>query len=413
MWNNNGNAGASWSEPARGIRFTNRELLKLVLLLKSKHSLNRGPKVRNFESKIENYLEVNHAIATTSCSSALFLVPKILGLRKGDEILVPINSFWTSIAPLLALGIKPIPYISSIDLNGDPVDAERKVTKKTRAIYVQSFGGSPFDANVFRSLCDSLRLKLIEDSAHGVGTKFQGKSIQNFSDISCLSFSTLKNIVTLGEGGAVVTNHKEYGERARLLIESRAIGNFVQDIEAKEEQYLRLIEIAGYDFMRTGDAFEGFWSEIDSIGTTLRMSAPQALIGSLQLDRLEEVVEKRREQCRTYHNSLNIIVEGRSRVLENCENSAHHLFNMHINDSNLRNKIIVALKKELNFNVTNRYIPISRHSVSRYYGVPHLKNSLYESLFLNNLLALPIGPNFKRRHQARIIDCINNATKAY
>ena len=398
-----------WSEPARGAKFSTRELIALLFFLRGNEQLNRGTRVTKFEKAIGDFLATSNVVATTSCSSALSLVPKIIGLNKGDEVLVPINSFWTSVAPLFSLGIIPVPYdVNPQDLSGNIVDASSKITSKTRAIYVQSFGGSPYDGPGFRSLCDERGLKLVEDSAHGLGAQIGSVKIQKFSDISCLSFSTLKNVVTLGEGGAVVTDSEQFASKARQLIESRAIGNFREYQTPRQSPYLELINLVGYDFMRIGDAFLGEWEDIYTIGSTLRISAPQALLGSLQVTRYEKTLMARRKQCFTYRKELSILENGAASVFENCQNSAHHLFILNVFDHKLRNKILINLRESLNYRVVNRYIPISIQSVSRYFGMKHPENSIYEKLLLNNMISLPIGPGLSKKRQSQIIKCIND-----
>ena len=398
-----------WSEPARGAKFSFRELIALLFFLRGNEQLNRGTRVTKFENAIGDFLGSSNVVATTSCSSALSLVPKIIGLNKGDEVLVPINSFWTSVAPLFSLGIIPVPYdVNPQDLSGNIVDASSKITSKTRAIYVQSFGGSPYDGPGFRSLCDERGLKLVEDSAHGLGAQIGSVKIQKFSDISCLSFSTLKNVVTLGEGGAVVTDSEQFASKARQLIESRAIGNFREYQTPRQSPYLELINLVGYDFMRIGDAFLGEWEDVYTIGSTLRISAPQALLGSLQVTRYEKTLMARRKQCLTYRKELSILENGAASVFENCQNSAHHLFILNVFDHKLRNKILINLRESLNYRVVNRYIPISIQSVSRYFGMKHPENSIYEKLLLNNMISLPIGPGLSKKRQSQIIKCIND-----
>jgi len=405
--NNPDSSSKEWGEPSRGARFTAIELFRLLTFLKGKESLNRGHYVLEFERRLAEYLKIDHVVCATSCSASLFLVPRILGLKSSDEVLVPVNSFWTAVAPLIALGIRPVPYdVTGYDLNGDPSDAKTKITSKTKAIYVQSFGGSPYKAQVFRDLCDQNNLYLVEDSAHGLGAEYGNAKVQTFSDIACLSFSTLKNLVTLGEGGALVTKHKHLADRARLLIESRAIGEFRSE-QTPTTEYQKLIEDVGYDFMRIGDAFSGSWENIENIGLTLRISAPQAFMGSLQLNRYRKTLMGRKKQCETYQKDLKVVVDGRASLLEDCDQSAHHLFNLRVSSLELRNNIISALYSKLKFRVVNRYLPIYRHSVSRFYNVPILEDSIYEEIFLNQLIALPIGPGVSLNQQRQIIECIN------
>lgn len=403
------------TEPSVGAKIRASEIYALIKLLLSGRTLNRGEEVNQFETLLANKVKVARAISTTSCSAALYLVPKLLQLRRGDEVLVPANAFWTAISPLLERGVKIVPYeVHKQDLNGSIDDASIKFSKKTRAIYVQSFGGSPYDAVAFRSFCDEKGIYLVEDSAHAIGSTLLSEPIQSYADLSCMSFSTLKNLVTLGEGGAITTKNIELGEKAAKLIESRVLGTG-SDITIEESAITSLKnfnEIDNLALFRVGDSLSWNWNEIHEFGLTLRMSAPAALIGRLQLLRLEETLARREIQRNYYKDRLLNCNNKDNFVVGTDFGSSNHLMNLYIEDPLVRRRILLNLKQVGHYKPVLRYVPITFQSVPRYYGLQPGMTPVYEDIFFNHLVSLPIGPRVSRSNQDVLIDCLNLALNA-
>lgn len=399
------------TEPAVGARFRVAELFALIKLLMSKKTLNRGEEVTQFENLLASELQVARAISTTSCSAALYLVPKLLELKSGDEVLVPANAFWTAFSPLLERGVKIIPYeVNRTDLNGSIEDVYNKVSKNTKALYVQSFGGSPYDAYTFRSFCDERKIYLVEDSAHAIGAKILGKPIQSFADLSCMSFSTLKNVVTLGEGGAITVRDPELGERAARLIEARVLGTGLEksSIDSALNVLKEFHEIDNLAPFRVGDSLTWDWTSINEFGLTLRMSAPAAMMGRLQLTRLETTIIKRKIQREYYKTNLSFLDKQGNFLIGAESGSSNHLINLYIEEPLVRRNLLLRLKDDCGYQPVIRYLPITFQSVSRFYGLRPGMTPIYEDIFFNHLVSLPIGPNLTRANQDRLINCLNS-----
>jgi dTDP-4-amino-4,6-dideoxygalactose transaminase len=275
---------------------------------------------------------------------------------------------------------------------------------------VQSFGGSPYDGPKFREFCDEEGIFLVEDSAHAIGARIGNVPIQSYSHLACLSFSTLKNVVTLGEGGAIVTNTPEFGEAAKKLVESRALGTG-HTIEGdsiwkgtKEEDRRALF--------RPGDAFDWSWLSVEEIGLTLRLNGPAALMGSLQLDRLETIIRKRQNQRDYYASKLNILRTSENWLMGESIGSSNHLVNLFINDEKTREKILKSMDA-LGYAPVIRYLPISYQSVPRWFGLKPGMTPVYENIFFRHLISLPIGPRLTRSLQKKIIMAVNLATSGF
>ena len=397
-----------WTEPSVGSNLGFVEAFNLWKLFSSQDGLNRGPILAEFEKCLTDLTQVNYAVTTTSCSSALFLIPKLLNLKKEDEVLIPANLFWTALAPLLERRCKTVIYdVDPLNLNASIKSIESNLTNKTRAIYVQNFGGSPYNARLIKDLTNKAGIYLVEDSAHGLGTLFDGKPIQSYSDISSLSFSTLKNITTLGEGGALLTNDLNLFENSKMLVESRVIGQN-QDTILKQTLH-GLDNSLDKTFMRLGDSLSVDWCEIDEFGLTLRLGAPAALVGISQLRKLKKFNTIRKNQAIRYKEEITLLKLGSDNYVIGSENdSSNHLFNLYIDSSQLRNTIIYELRHEIGYQVVNRFTPVSFQSVPRFFGHKPGQSPIYEKIFFNNLLSLPIGPRLSNYKQNQIIRTVNS-----
>ena len=165
--------------------------------------------------------------------------------------------------------------------NIDPLDAERRITEKTKAILIVHQIGMPADIDTFKTLCDRHDLKLIEDAACAIGSKYKGKKIGSHSDLVCFSFHPRK-VITTGDGGMITTSNKEYYERLKLLRQhGMSINDSIRHTSKKIifEEYLEV----GYNY---------------------RMTDIQASIGIKQLEKLDWIVTERRKIANKYNDAF-------------------------------------------------------------------------------------------------------------
>jgi dTDP-4-amino-4,6-dideoxygalactose transaminase len=177
---------------------------------------NRGPLLQELESRLSEFLDVQHVILVANGSLALQLAYKALELT-GEVITTPFTFLATS-STLVWEGLTPVfADISPESLNLDPKKIEALISKKTSAIVPVHVYGNPCDVEAIQSLADKHGLKVIYDAAHAFGVRFKGRSILKYGDVSILSFHATKIFHTI-EGGAVVTNDPKIAERLRQLI---------------------------------------------------------------------------------------------------------------------------------------------------------------------------------------------------
>ena len=183
-----------------GSIFCEEEVEAIRSVLASGDYLSRGREVELFEEEFATYCGAKYAVAVSSCGAALHIATKLLGLGEGDEVICQANAFWVTVVHLLERNV--VVKCADVDpysLNINPAQVDALITENTRAIYLVHYGGNPADLDPIREIAQRRGLSLVEDCAHAVGATYKGRRIGADSELACFSFSTHKNITTLGE----------------------------------------------------------------------------------------------------------------------------------------------------------------------------------------------------------------------
>ena len=161
---------------------------------------------------------VSYAVAISNCTDALHLCCLVCGIGPGDEVLCPSLTFAASANCIRYVGATPVfcDIVGPEHINIDPIDIERKITPKTKAIVVVHMGGFSARMDEIIAIAKKYDLKVIEDAFHGPLSEYHGKKLGTIGDCAAFSFFSNKNIST-GEGGMFISNNKEMAEKARLL----------------------------------------------------------------------------------------------------------------------------------------------------------------------------------------------------
>lgn len=198
-----------------------KEELAAVKMVFDTGWLGMGPKVKEFEDAVGAFLGARHVIATNTGTTALHLALDAIGLKHGDEVVVPSLTYVATIQAITETGARPVFCdVEEDTLNIDLSDVEGKITSKTKAILPVHYRGIPCDMNRLLTLAKKFGLRVVEDAAHAFGSYYKGKRIGSFGDLTCFSFDPVKN-VTCGEGGAVTTQNAELAE---FLRQKRILG---------------------------------------------------------------------------------------------------------------------------------------------------------------------------------------------
>lgn len=233
---------------------------------------SKGKFVNEFETAFAKYIGVNHATAVCNGTVAIHLAFAALGIKNGDEVIVPTFTYIASANPIVQLGATPV-FVDSLEESWQvsPLDIRAKITPKTKAIMVVHLYGQPCDMDEIMVIAKEHNLFVIEDCAEAIGSEYKGKYAGSFGDVACFSFFGNKTI-TCGEGGMVVTNNPQLYAKLTHL-KSQGV--------SKEKEY---------------------WHDV--LAYNYRMTNIQAAIGLAQLEQVEDFLVKKQNIANWYREAL-------------------------------------------------------------------------------------------------------------
>ncbi len=324
---------------------------KVIEVINSKRYI-KGPEAKAFEREFADYLGVKKAVTTSSGTTALHLIYYALGLGQGDEIIAPSHTFIATVSPAMHLGVKPI--FADIDEKTyciDPEDVRKKITEKTKAIVAVHLYGHPANMKELREIADEHGLYLIEDACQAHGAELHGKKVGNFGDATAFSFFPSKVMTVAGDGGMVAGNNEEFMEKIAMLRD-----------QGRTTKY-----------------------EHTELGFNFRMSEILAGVGRIQLEHLEEWLERRNEIASIYSDVL-----GEHCITPKIHENTRHSFYVYT----IRVKNRAALQEYLR-----------KHDIASgiYYPIPvHLQPAVKDIIspiplpvterVVNEILSLPMHP---------------------
>ena len=323
--------------------------------------LTMGEITRSFERSFAEFINTRHAIAVSSGTAALHLANLAIGIGEGDEAICPSLTFVAGANSVLYSGGRPVfADISSKDnFNISPENIKSKITNQTKAIQIMHYAGYPCDMGRIREIADEYELKIIEDCAHALGAEYSGKKCGAIGDIGCFSFFSNKNMTT-AEGGMVTTNDDRLAENIRLM---RSHG-------------MTSISLDRYQ----GHAFS---YDVKCLGFNYRIDEIRSAIGIVQLKKLYDNNDKRRELVRVYRKRLKE-VDGISVPFENNPGvSSCHIFP-------------ILLDKDVNRQKFMEYLKCKGIQTSIHYPAVH-RFYFYRHNFKNNNYSLPLTEDIAER----------------
>ena len=262
--------------------YSKSEILSVKRIIESgKVNYWTGNEGSNFEREFANYTDSKFAIAVSNGSVALDIASKILGFKKGDEIIVTPRSYIASVSCVVNLGAKPV--FADIDLNSQNVTAktiEKKITKKTKGIICVHLAGWPCEMDTIMKLAKKRKLKVIEDCSQAHGATYKGKKVGSFGDIGTFSFCNDKIISTLGEGGMITTNNQKLW---KLAWEYKDHGRDYNKVKKMSKR-------------------NSFKWIISSFGSNYRLTETQSKVGRIQLSKLDNWLKKRNKFAMQIYN---------------------------------------------------------------------------------------------------------------
>ena len=247
------------------------ELAYITDAVKSGWISSAGKYIQEFEEKFSKYCGVKYGVSCSNGTKAIHLALLAVGIKPGDEVILPSFTMIGSCNPIVQIGAKPVFVDSELKTwNMDPTQIEEKITPKTKAIMVVHIYGHPLDMDAVFKIARKHSLIVIEDAAEAHGAEYQGRKTGSLGDIAAFSFFANK-IISTGEGGMVVTNNEQWAERARKL-RNHFFG---------EPRFLH-----------------------HEVGYNYRLTNMQAALGVAQLEKINDYVNARRKNAQLYNSLL-------------------------------------------------------------------------------------------------------------
>ncbi len=206
-----------WRVPLADVNFGVEEEQAVQQVIRSGW-LSMGEVTKKFEQEFAVFIGAKHTLAVTNGTAALHLACLAAGIGPGDEVIVPSLTFVATANAVRYTGAKPIfADIESLDwLNISPSSIESRITERTRAILVVHYAGFPCDMPAIMDIARRHKLVVLEDSAHAIGSKLNGRALGTWGSVGCYSFFMNKNMTT-GEGGMLATDDDALAEKLRIL----------------------------------------------------------------------------------------------------------------------------------------------------------------------------------------------------
>ena len=295
-----------------------------------------GKRVREFESLLKGYLNVKHALAVNSGTSALHAALLAANIGEGDEVLLPSFTFVATANSVIAAGAKPIFVdINKHDYTVDIPDLKAKITKNSKAIIPVHLYGHPSDMAEIVELAERFSIDVIEDACQSLGSKYKNKQTGTFGILGCFSLYASK-VLTSGECGAVVTNDDSLAEKIKMI--------------------------------RNHGMVEGYDTRI--FGLNLRLPELSAAIAKVQMNRLEKMLDLRRRNAELLTTLVSSVAHDNGIVLpkETQDKKLNwYLYTIAFKKDNLRDMVQKKMVKD-------------RVGVTVYYDPPVHKTPYYENI---------------------------------
>ena len=350
-----------------------------------------GPDVAKLEEEINQYLGCKYSVGVTSGTDALLLALMAIGIKPGDEVIVPTYSFFATAGVVARLNATPIfTDVDPVTFNIDPKDFEKRITSKTKAVIPVHLYGQSAAMDEILSIAKKHNIKIIEDCAQAIGTQYKdGKFVGTIGDIGCFSFFPSKNLGCFGDGGIVTTNDEELFHMMKIM-----------RMHGMEPKYYHKV-----------------------IGGNFRLDSLQAAVLRIKLPHLDSWSAKRRENAAVYtklfiqaglaeeagktkHDAKNKILLPKAIYADADGVKNYHIFNQYIiRVAEKRDELLDFIRKnEIGCDI---YYPVSFH---RQECFAYLNNNDKEYPVSNQAsetsLALPIFPELTSEQLKFVVDTI-------
>ncbi|MBN1133888.1 MAG: DegT/DnrJ/EryC1/StrS family aminotransferase [Methanosarcinaceae archaeon] len=257
----------------------------------------KGDNLRQFEREFADFCDAKYAVGVSSGTSAILLSLMALGIKKGDEVILPSHTFIATASPVKFLGATPVYVdIDPVTYTIDPEKIESKITENTKAIIPVHLYGHPANMDPITELAEKNAIMVIEDSCQAHAAEYRGKKTGSMGDMAVFSFFPSKNMTVAGDGGIITTTNKELAEKVSMLRDHGRKGKYIHEM----------------------------------LGLNLRLSEIPAAIGREQLKHLNDWTVRRRNAAEKYNKLLEGVVETPTEA--EWAKHVYHLYVIQIED---------------------------------------------------------------------------------
>jgi dTDP-4-amino-4,6-dideoxygalactose transaminase len=328
-----------------------------------------GPKVMELEKKIAQYHGVAEAIGVASGTDALHLAVEALGIGEGDEVITTPFTFFATAEAIMYTGATPVFVdIEPDTMNIDPVEIEKKITEKTRAIMPVHIFGHPADMGKILQIAKKHNLRIIEDCAQSFGADMEGRKTGSFGDAGCFSFYPSKNLGAFGDGGMILLNDLAIAADIRKLRNHGSRGHYRHE----------------------------------SVGFNSRLDEIQAGILLVKFRRIDQYNEQRRQKAAIYNQLLSGSVE-----LPVERPGCRHVYHQYTMRSKNRDRIQKVLQEKGVSSVVYYPVPVHLQEAVNFLGYKKGDLPIAEEAS-ERVLSLPVYPELEETSIRDIAEIINN-----
>lgn len=326
-----------------------------------------GPECKAFETELARYVGVRHAVLTNSGTAALWMGFRALGVKAGDEVLVPSHTAFPTAEAICFAEATPV-FVDVDEYYGmDAADAAAKVTPRTVGVVPVHIYGQPVDVPAIRELTARFGLWTLEDCCQAHGAAWDGKKVGGFGRAGAFSFYPSKNLTVMGDGGVLVTDDDEIAARTRRL---RDHGRLNKDVHAE-------------------------------VGFNLRFNEMQAAVGRVALRRLDAMNDRRRALAARYRAALT----GLPLALPVERPHGHHVYHLYVVRTDRREKLAAFLKERGIQTGVHYPVPSHRQPAVESLGAPALPRT---ERLVDEILTLPISPGHSEEEIDRVAAAVRD-----
>jgi perosamine synthetase len=353
--------------------------------------ITTGPKVGRFERDFAAAVGARHAVALNSATAALHLALEAIGVKGGDEVIIPTYTFAATGEVVTYLGARPVLVdCGRHTLNIDASTIEPCLTDRTKAIIPVHVAGQPCDMDPILELAHRRGILVIEDAAHALPTTYKGRLIGTLSDLTAFSFYATKTITT-GEGGMITTEHEDYAARIKQM---------------------SLHGLSGTAWNRYAD--KGRWYyEIEAFGFKYNLTDLAAALGLQQLRRMHEFHRRRQEIARMYNETFADLDVCRTPGEVPYGTHAWHLYVLGLNLAALRidrNEVVEELRRR-GVATSVHFRPLHLHPIyEKTYGYRPGQFPAAETAF-ERAVSLPIYPRMTDADVGYVVEAVLSTLK--